>query len=73
MKSNIRCFDSRVENTIESLFEKIKSKEKMLKLQEQMIKLRTAEIEKLKIKLYNNALLDLRNQPEPNSTLKMNK
>ncbi len=73
MKHNIKSLDSRVENTIESLFEKIKSKEEMLEFQKQMIKLKTVEIEKLKIKLYNNALLGLQQQPEPNSILKMDK
>lgn len=73
MKRNIKGFESGMEVMIENLFETIKSKEKMVEVQDRMIKLKTVEIEKLKVKLYANALLGLQQQPMHNSILKVNK
>jgi len=69
MKDTMKRFESRMESTIENLFEKIKTKEKMVGIQDRLIKFQTEEIEKLKIKLYNKALLG-HQQPKPKDSLK---
>ncbi|MCK5543217.1 MAG: hypothetical protein KAI40_11050 [Desulfobacterales bacterium] len=69
MNHNMKRFEAQMEIAIGNLFEKIKTKEKMVEIQDRLIKFQTEEIEKLKVKLYKKALRKFQQQPE--STLKV--
>ena len=71
MKNNMKRFESRMEVAIDNLFEKIQTKEKMVEIQDRLIKFQSDEIEKLKVKLYNKALLRFQQQQKPESALKV--
>lgn len=62
-------FESRMEATIENLLKKITTKEKGAEIQSQLIKFHAEEIEKLKIKLYEKALLKLQQKSISKGTL----
>ncbi len=62
IKHDLKEHESCMESTIENLLKKITTKEKSVEIQEQLIKFQAEEIEKLKEKLYNKALLRLKQQ-----------